>query len=62
MRTPDRSGGRGLVLVDRLASSWGVQHHADHKTVWAEVALDRTSSSSGPARHLSVAPTGQHLH
>ncbi|WP_158303094.1 ATP-binding protein [Prauserella endophytica] len=59
MRTPDRSGGRGLVLVDQLASSWGVQHHADHKTVWAEVSLDGASSSRGPARHLSVAPIGQ---
>lgn len=55
LRTPDRSGGRGLVLVDRLSSSWGVRNHADHKTVWAELALDR-AGSSGHARHLTVAP------
>lgn len=55
MRIPDRSGGRGLMLVDRLASSWGVCNHADHKTVWAELALDR-AGSSGHARHLTVAP------
>jgi Histidine kinase-like ATPase domain len=56
LRTPDRSGGRGLVLVDRLASSWGVRNQADHKTVWAELALDR-AGSSGHARHLNVAPS-----
>ena len=54
IRTPDRTGGRGLVLVDRLASSWGVQHHAQHKTVWAELQLDQPGSS-GHARHLKTA-------
>jgi two-component sensor histidine kinase len=54
-RTPDRTGGRGLILVDRLASSWGVRNHPGHKTVWAELALDRPGSS-GHAPHLSVAP------
>lgn len=56
LRVPDRSGGRGLVLVDRLASSWGVRNYADHKTVWAELALDR-AGSSGHARHLGMAPS-----
>jgi hypothetical protein len=62
LRNPDRTGGRGLVLVDRLASSWGVRNHGDgdpnravRKTVWAEVALDRAGSSD-LARHLAVAP------
>jgi len=40
MRTPDRTGGRGMILIDRLASFWGVHNHPDHKTVWAELALD----------------------
>jgi hypothetical protein len=56
LRNPDRTGGRGLVLVDRLASSWGVRNHGAHKTVWAELALDR-AGSSGHARHLNVAPS-----
>ncbi|SMD25950.1 hypothetical protein SAMN05661093_09528 [Kibdelosporangium aridum] len=54
MRTPDRHGGRGLVLVDRLASSWGVRHHGHHKTVWAELVLIRPGSS-GHAPHLAPA-------
>lgn len=39
IRRPDRTGGRGLVLVDRLASRWGVRRHPRHKTVWAEMTL-----------------------
>jgi anti-sigma regulatory factor (Ser/Thr protein kinase) len=30
--------GRGMVLVDALASDWGVDAGADGKTVWFEVA------------------------
>jgi hypothetical protein len=55
MRTPDNTGGRGLVLVNMLASAWGVQRHAHHKTVWAELALDRPGSS-GHAPHMTAAP------
>ena len=32
-----RESGRGLHLVDRLASTWGVRPHAGGKTVWFEV-------------------------
>lgn len=35
---PDAEGGRGLALVDALATSWGVQPTALGKTVWFEVA------------------------
>lgn len=56
MRTPDSTGGRGLILVDRLATAWGVQHHAHRKTVWAELALDRPGSS-GHAPHMAAAPS-----
>jgi histidine kinase-like protein len=55
-RTPDRYGGRGLVLVDQLASAWGVQRYPDHKTVWAELALNDTGRSTH-ARHLTAVPT-----
>ncbi|WP_158633127.1 ATP-binding protein [Amycolatopsis sp. WAC 01376] len=53
-RTPDGSGGRGLMLIDRLSSTWGVQNYADHKTVWVELALNR-EGSSGHAPHLAAA-------
>jgi hypothetical protein len=54
MRTPDRHGGRGLVLVDRLSSAWGVDHYGRGKTVWAELVVDH-SAGSGHARHLAPA-------
>jgi two-component sensor histidine kinase len=55
IRTPDSTGGRGLVLVNRLASAWGVQRHTHHKTVWAELALD-SPGSSGHTPHMAAAP------
>lgn len=61
LRTPDRSGGRGLILVDRLSTSWGVLNHAHpnhptHKTVWAELAMGE-AGNSGNVRHVAVGPT-----
>jgi anti-sigma regulatory factor (Ser/Thr protein kinase) len=35
---PHAVRGRGLQLVTTLARSWGCEHHADGKTVWAELA------------------------
>ncbi|PSL52052.1 anti-sigma regulatory factor (Ser/Thr protein kinase) [Saccharothrix carnea] len=29
--------GRGLVIVDKLAGTWGVERHPGGKTVWAEL-------------------------
>ncbi|WP_170191918.1 ATP-binding protein [Saccharothrix syringae] len=55
IRTPDESGGRGLVIVDTLAEAWGVRHHPGGKTVWAEVVLDRPGGGRAP--HLSSAAT-----
>ncbi|MFL6145711.1 MAG: ATP-binding protein [Labedaea sp.] len=52
-RSPAPDGGRGLLLVARLASGWGVYRHADHKTVWAEITLD-TPASAGHAANLSA--------
>ena len=32
---PDAEGGRGLLVVDQLASSWGVQHPPEGgKVIW----------------------------
>jgi two-component sensor histidine kinase len=39
-RPPDDTGGRGLILVNELATAWGVQRHSRHKTVWAEVTVE----------------------
>ncbi|MFF2555226.1 ATP-binding protein [Nocardia sp. NPDC058058] len=41
VRTPDLAGGRGMIVIDRLATDWGVIHYEGFKTVWAELPLDR---------------------
>ncbi|MFE2880279.1 ATP-binding protein [Streptomyces roseus] len=45
-------GGHGLVILERLALSWGCDPRADGrtgKTVWAEVALPLTIARTPPA-------------
>jgi len=37
---PDALGGRGLAMVDLLASAWGVREEAVGKTVWIELHAD----------------------
>ncbi|HET6356386.1 ATP-binding protein [Streptomyces sp.] len=37
--TPDAETGRGLLLVDALATTWGTADRVIGKTVWAELAL-----------------------
>jgi anti-sigma regulatory factor (Ser/Thr protein kinase) len=39
--------GRGLQLIDRLTTRWGVEVDAEGKTVWFEIPV------SGPARGAS---------
>ncbi|MFJ9779310.1 ATP-binding protein [Amycolatopsis sp. NPDC101161] len=39
--SPERLGGRGMYIVDKLACAWGVlDHPGGSKTVWAEVSCD----------------------
>jgi sigma-B regulation protein RsbU (phosphoserine phosphatase) len=33
-REPSAEGGRGLALIDQLASAWGFERRADMKLVW----------------------------
>ncbi|WP_329147680.1 ATP-binding protein [Streptomyces sp. NBC_01456] len=49
----DKECGRGLVLVDALASGWGVDRGATGKTVWVELAVgDASAPCLTPARYL----------
>jgi anti-sigma regulatory factor (Ser/Thr protein kinase) len=36
---PTRIGGLGLIVVDRIASDWGVASFPGGKTVWASLSL-----------------------
>ncbi|WP_406269344.1 ATP-binding protein [Streptomyces sp. NBC_00191] len=38
--TPDSETGRGLLLVDALATKWGTADRVVGKTVWAELSLE----------------------
>ena len=37
---PDRESGRGLLLVDAIATAWGVDLSPDGKTVWFSISRD----------------------
>ncbi|MEW2443646.1 ATP-binding protein [Micromonospora marina] len=42
---PHRIGGRGLLIVDAMAASWGTSetsHGRPGKVVWARISLDRS--------------------
>jgi serine phosphatase RsbU (regulator of sigma subunit)/anti-sigma regulatory factor (Ser/Thr protein kinase) len=43
-------GGRGLLLVDRLADAWGTEHHGGRKTVWFRLgSVDEAAPAGEPA-------------
>ncbi|WP_328701399.1 ATP-binding protein [Amycolatopsis pittospori] len=48
-----KPGGRGLLLVTAVATTWGVTSTPQSKTTWAEILLDRPApehhTRSGPA-------------
>ncbi|MFI1168700.1 SpoIIE family protein phosphatase [Streptomyces sp. NPDC020801] len=37
-------GGRGLLLVAQFAERWGTRHHAEGKTIWAEITIPAEGS------------------
>ena len=48
-------GGRGLLLVDRFASSWGTTHDATGKSIWFRI--DRDPAAPPPERRAIAAET-----
>ena len=38
---PDATGGRGILLLERLARRWGARPEAEGKVVWFELAARR---------------------
>ena len=39
----DAEGGRGMLLVDRLADRWGAEPRPVGKRVWFELSLDQSA-------------------
>lgn len=37
--TDDRERGRGMAIVDSLATTWGTDHLGTHKVVWFELGV-----------------------
>lgn len=57
--SPDREGGRGLLLCAALASRWGVEYSPAHKHVWFQLDLpDRPVGirSAGPLLPVDLLP------
>ncbi|MER6738244.1 SpoIIE family protein phosphatase [Streptomyces puniciscabiei] len=50
-RTLDE-GGRGLLLVAQLTERWGTRHHAEGKTIWAEIALPSGREATHQSDHM----------
>lgn len=46
---PGDENGRGLVLLDALATRWGVEQGPEGKTVWCELPRPRPTSAPEPA-------------
>jgi two-component sensor histidine kinase len=46
----DVTGGWGLVLLDRIADRWGIEHHGPDTGVWFELLLRSGGTSAPPAR------------
>ena len=49
-------GGRGLLLVDRLAQAWGTEHHAGRKTVWFRLGADGSERAESAVPAADSAP------
>lgn len=43
---PDRAGGRGLLLVERLSRDWGFDELDDGKRVWAVLSAGESASAA----------------
>jgi anti-sigma regulatory factor (Ser/Thr protein kinase) len=59
---PGDTSGRGLKIVDALADVWGVipKEQTAGKTVWVNIALDQSASSSARESSQGVGPEQRH--
>ena len=57
--SPDREGGRGLLLCSALANRWGVEYTPIHKQVWFQIDLPERPAgtrAAGPLLPLAALP------
>lgn len=52
------SNGRGVLLVDALASDWGIELMDESKVVWFEASYDVDEATQGDTTHETVARAG----
>ena len=60
--SPDREGGRGLLLCAALASRWGVEYTPTHKHVWFQLDLPERPvgiRSASPVLPTSLLPVAE---
>jgi len=55
---PQASTGRGLLLLDRLATAWGVEERPAGKVVWFDVALTPAARRHRPPRRSTRVGSG----
>ncbi|MFC6081929.1 ATP-binding protein [Sphaerisporangium aureirubrum] len=48
-------GGRGLLLVARISSSWGVYDHQSGRTIWFQIEYRRGNGPSNDPAHTNDA-------
>lgn len=57
---PEDTSGRGLAIVDSLASSWGVDVDTDQVTVWANVPASATWHRRRTSANEATVRRGRH--
>ena len=57
----DSERGRGMLLVDALAISWGIEAHPGGKFIWVELAAEPTSARVGQAPETTSAAKKQDM-
>jgi anti-sigma regulatory factor (Ser/Thr protein kinase) len=57
---PQAATGKGLVLIDALATEWGVRPEPNGKTIWASFVEAGALETSTPTIRLLRPPRGRH--
>lgn len=50
----DREHGRGMAIVDAIATAWGAEQRGSHKVVWFELAVEAGNGPPEPPGRRST--------